>query len=91
MAIALIRRLRLTKQDVDVVLAGGTFNTTEEGFYARLEGAVLEAAPGAHFVRSELPPVAGAALLGLDRISGTGRASPANSARLTKAFERMAA
>jgi len=90
MAIALIKRLKLRKQDVDVVLAGGTFNTKESGFYSRLEGAVLAVAPGARFVRSGLPPVAGAALLALDRRSGTGRASPADSARLAKSFERMA-
>ena len=40
MARALIRRLRLTRLDPEVVLAGGVFRTDEPGFHARLEAGI---------------------------------------------------
>lgn len=72
MATALIRRLRMTRLDVEVVLAGGVFRTKEPGFYASLERQVREVAPNAMFVRLRWPPVAGTVLLAVEETTGEG-------------------
>jgi N-acetylglucosamine kinase-like BadF-type ATPase len=87
MGTALIRRLRLGRLELDVVLGGGVFRATDPAFYDRLERAIRGAAPGARLVRRSAPPVAGAALLGLDRLAGT-TVAPAVSARVREALAR---
>jgi len=72
MATVLVRRLRMTQLDVEVVLAGGVFRTSELGFYARLERGILASAPNARLVKLNAPPVAGALLLGLDALARDG-------------------
>jgi N-acetylglucosamine kinase-like BadF-type ATPase len=86
MATALARRLRITRHEVDVVLAGGVFNTEDEPFYQRLADRVREVVRQARFVRLDTPPVQGAALLGLDRLAVSGRADPAAAERLRTAL-----
>ena len=81
MAGAMIGRLRLTRLDPDVVLAGGVFRTRDAAFYARIEAGVGRIAPAARVVGLTAPPVAGAALLALDRLGG-GATSPETSGRL---------
>lgn len=88
MASALIRRLRLGRLDPEVVLAGGVFRTRDSTFYERLERGVRGAAPDARLVRLAAPPVLGAALIGLDRLSPDGAVSPDVDARLRAALER---
>lgn len=68
MAGAMLRRLRLTRLDTDVVLGGGVFRTRETGFWDRLAAGIGAIAPRARLVRLVAPPVAGAALLGLDEL-----------------------
>lgn len=87
MAGALIRRLRMTELDPDVVLGGGVFGADDPAFYARIEAGVQAVAPSARIVRLTAPPVLGAALLGLDRRSPDGSADPPAEARLRKAVE----
>jgi N-acetylglucosamine kinase-like BadF-type ATPase len=87
MGTALIRRLHLGRFEPDVVLGGGVFRATDPGFYERLERLLREAAPGARLVRQTSPPVAGTALLGLDRLAGTPVAA-ATSRRVRDAFTR---
>jgi N-acetylglucosamine kinase-like BadF-type ATPase len=87
MATALMRRLRVTREEVDVVLAGGVFNATDPEFYAALTASILEVAPRARLVRPQVAPVGGAALLALDRLSPTGKASDKTTARLLRSFE----
>jgi N-acetylglucosamine kinase-like BadF-type ATPase len=70
MAGAMIRRLHLTRLDPEVVLGGGVFRTPDAAFRARIEAGVHALAPRARVVRQEAPPVAGAALLGLDALAG---------------------
>jgi hypothetical protein len=82
---ALIRRLHLERLDVDVVLGGGVFRASDPAFYERLEGGIREAAAGARLVRQSSPPVAGAALLALDRLAGA-TVDAALSARVREAF-----
>jgi N-acetylglucosamine kinase-like BadF-type ATPase len=68
MAAAIIGRLGVAGDEVEVVLGGGVFDSTYADFAARVEAGVLAVAPGAHFRRLESPPVLGAALLGLDAL-----------------------
>jgi len=90
MAGALLRRLRLTELDPEVVLGGGVFQADDPAFYARIEAGVKAVAPRASIVRLTAPPVLGAALLGLDRLASSGAADPAADARLRKAIDDWA-
>jgi N-acetylglucosamine kinase-like BadF-type ATPase len=90
MAGALIRRLRMTDLDPEVVLGGGVFSADDPAFYARIEAGVRAVAPRASIVRLTAPPVLGAALLGLDRQSPEGSTDAAAAARLRKAIEASA-
>jgi N-acetylglucosamine kinase-like BadF-type ATPase len=78
---AAIRRARLTRLDPDVVLAGGIFKAENVAFYARIEAGVRAVSPAARLVRLRVPPVVGAALLGLDLIHG-GTTPPGIETRL---------
>jgi N-acetylglucosamine kinase-like BadF-type ATPase len=82
---ALVRRLHLTRLDMEVVLAGGVFRTDEPGFYVSLERMIREVTPRATFVHLRWPPVAGALLLGLDRMAG-GSAGTSVAASLRNAL-----
>jgi N-acetylglucosamine kinase-like BadF-type ATPase len=84
MAVAMIRRLRLVRTDLDVVLAGGIMRTRYRPFYERIETAVHRVARRAAIRRVAQRPVLGAALLGLDRIGGGDR--EAAEARLRSVF-----
>ena len=85
MAGAMIRRLHLTRRDPDVVLGGGVFRTREPLFWDRLTRGVAAIAPAARLVRLGAPPVAGAALLGIDLLIGH-TAPPGVGARLRSAI-----
>lgn len=78
MAAAMLRRLHLTRSDPDVVLGGGVFRTDEPRFYARIREGIAAIAPRARVERLTTPPVAGAALLGLDLLAD-GAVSPQRS------------
>lgn len=86
MARALIRRLRLSRLDPEVVLAGGVFRTDEPGFHARLAAGIRAAAPRSRLVHLTAPPVLGAALIGLDRLAA-GTTVPEVENRLRRALE----
>jgi len=68
MATTAIRRLRMARLDVHVVLGGGIFRNTFEPFFRRIDDGVQGSAPAATVTVLDAPPVAGAALLGLDRL-----------------------
>ncbi len=85
MAGAMIRRLRLRRLDPEIVLGGGVFRTPDAAFLSRIEAGVQSIAPRARLVRSDAPPVAGAALLGLDALGG-GVADPTVGARVRMAL-----
>jgi len=67
-AVATIRRLRLVRAAVPVILSGGVFRTDDATFHARLRERIRAGVPRAQVARLGVPPVAGAALLGLDRL-----------------------
>ena len=65
---AAVLRLGLEDEAVEVVLGGGVFDTTDAAFHERFAAGVRAAAPRASLVRLDVPPVVGAALIGLDAI-----------------------
>ncbi|MFL5680069.1 MAG: N-acetylglucosamine kinase [Chloroflexota bacterium] len=87
MGVALIRRLKLTRLDLDVVLGGGVFRTRDEAFFATIERGLRDVAPKSRLVRLHAPPVVGAALIGLDRLNGA-TVDAATAARVRAAFAR---
>ncbi len=74
MAAAIISRLGVAGDEVEVVLGGGVFDSAYPAFTAQVEDGVRAVAPRARFRRLEAPPVLGAALLGLDAVGASGRA-----------------
>ena len=82
MAVALLRRLHLTRSDADVVLGGGVFRATDPAFYARIDRGVAAVAPRARVHRLQARPVLGAALMGLDLLDADSSAGR----RLRRAF-----
>ena len=74
MATAIARRLRVARREVEVVLVGGVFRTTDRVFHDRLADAIRRHVPRARIVRLDAPPVLGAALLALDERGGGARA-----------------
>ncbi len=83
-AVATIRRLRLVRAAVPVILAGGVFRTDDAAFHGRLRERVGAGAPDAHVALLDGPPVAGAALLGLDWLAAPALAGERLRAELTE-------
>jgi N-acetylglucosamine kinase-like BadF-type ATPase len=73
-AIAAIRRLHLTRQDVHVVLGGGVLRAAGPKLLARISDGVRAVAPNALIRQLEAPPLLGAALIGLDLMAAPARA-----------------
>jgi N-acetylglucosamine kinase-like BadF-type ATPase len=89
MAGAAIRRLGLAGRDVEVVLGGGVLHRDDPAFLERIRAGIAQLAPAVRLRRSTVPPVVGAALLGLDRLGAPPRAAERVRATLTR--ERLAA
>jgi N-acetylglucosamine kinase-like BadF-type ATPase len=87
MAVVAMRRLRLTRLDVEVILGGGVFRAEDPAFFARIEEGVRAVSPAAAVRVLAEPPVVGAALLGLDRLGVPRRA--AERARRALTHERF--
>ena len=66
MANAVIRQLDFQSLEFDVVLAGGMFEGGEM-LIEPLRTTVLSVAPGARFVRLDVPPVIGAVMIGMEQ------------------------
>ncbi len=78
-----LRKLDLLGEPVDVVLGGGVMTGTGETVLGPVRARVLDVAPLAQVRVVDLPPVVGAALLGLDTIG----ASPGAELRLRSAYD----
>lgn len=61
-----VRRLKMSDETFDLVLAGGMFRAGSAPLQQAFEDAVLPYAPSARFCRLGEPPVTGAALLALE-------------------------
>jgi len=77
-----MRRLGLTALATPVVLGGGIITARNPLLMDGITGQLAEAAPAAVVRVIDVPPVAGAALLGLDDV----KAPPAAAARLRAAY-----
>jgi N-acetylglucosamine kinase-like BadF-type ATPase len=89
MAGTAIRRLRMTELEFDVVLGGGIFRNRFEPFFLHIRNGIAQVAPHARVVVLAAPPVAGAALLGLDRLAAPRAAAKRIRTALT--YERLTA
>lgn len=87
MVASAVRRLRLTRRDVEVVLGGGIVRSGDGRFNGRVESGILATAPAARISMLHAPPVVGAALLGLDLL--TAGASAQRKVRGTLTQERF--
>lgn len=68
MAIAIIRRLRLARRDVDVVLGGAVLQSGDPALIDAITNDVRAVAPAASVQVLDRPPVLGALLLALDLV-----------------------
>ena len=66
-----LRRLGLLGTPAEVVLGGGVLTARHPVLMDEIERRYAERAPAATLVVTDVPPVAGAALLGLDRLGAT--------------------
>ena len=82
MILTAMRRLRLTGLATPVVLGGGLLTARDPLLIGGIEAGLADEAPGASVRIIDVPPVAGAALLGLDQVG----AAPAAEARLRAAY-----
>jgi len=82
MAITAMRRLGLTGLATPVVLGGGVITARNPLLMSGITAQLAAAAPAAEVLVIDVPPVAGAALLGLDQVS----APPAAAAALRAAY-----
>ena len=89
MAATAIRRLRMQRLDVDVVLGGGIFRSSDPAFFDRIEAGLRRVAPEVRVNVLTAPPVVGAALMGLDRLDAPRPAHARVRAALT--HERLGA
>jgi N-acetylglucosamine kinase-like BadF-type ATPase len=87
MAAVAMRRLRLTRLDVEVILGGGVFRAEDPAFFSRIEDGVRAVSPAATVRVLTEPPVVGAVLLGLDRLGASRRA--AERARASSTHQRF--
>ena len=83
MAVAALRQARALRAAVPVVLAGGIFRTTDAAFHERIRAGLAAAAPRAEIRRLSVPPVVGAALLGLEALGLAGPVADRVRASLT--------
>jgi N-acetylglucosamine kinase-like BadF-type ATPase len=68
MAAAAMRQLGMSPAGVPVVLGGGVLESRDPLLLAEVDRQLTEAAPGATARVLDVPPIAGAALLGLDYV-----------------------
>jgi len=89
MAVVALRRLDLLDGPADVVLGGGVLAARQPLLLDRLGELLAAAAPQAVPRVVDTPPVVGAALLGLDHLTATGRGSvPGAQERLRGSYPR---
>ncbi len=74
MAVAAMRRLGMAPAGVTVVLGGGVLESRDALLLGEIGRQLAVAAPGAVARVIDVPPVAGAALLGLDHVAATAAA-----------------
>ena len=86
MAGTVLRRLDLTGRHAPVVLGGGVLAAGDPLLMSAITERLAERAPLAELSVTSVPPIAGAALLGLDRAGPAAVADPAAEQRLRAAY-----
>ena len=86
MALTAMRRLGLTTLPTPVVLGGGVLTARDPLLITEITNRITAAAPQATVIVVAVPPVAGAALLGLDHVG----AGPEAERRLRAAYDERA-
>jgi N-acetylglucosamine kinase-like BadF-type ATPase len=71
LAVTALRRLGLLGESSDVVLGGGVLTSGDRLLHALIREGLAEGAPEAVIRLTTVPPVVGAALLGMDRLGST--------------------
>ena len=82
MVLATVRQLELTGPGTPVVLGGGLLTARDPLLTATIADRLAVDAPGSVMRLIDVPPIAGAALLGLDQVQAT----PDAHARLRAAY-----
>jgi N-acetylglucosamine kinase-like BadF-type ATPase len=85
---ATVTRLDLTADAVEIVVGGGLMRAADAELVARLETALSGVGPRLRLRRTSLPPIVGAALLGLDAVGALPAAQERARAELAAAVER---
>jgi N-acetylglucosamine kinase-like BadF-type ATPase len=74
MAVTALRRLDLLDTPAEVVLGGAILRSRHERLLERIDAGLREAGPALRVHVAELPPILGAALVGLDELGAAGDA-----------------
>ncbi|WP_433238169.1 N-acetylglucosamine kinase [Streptosporangium sp. CA-135522] len=85
LAVAALRRLNLLDTPMEVVLGGGVLTARDPLLSELIERRFTEQAPQTKLIVADVPPIVGAALLGLDALGATEEAK----ARLRARFHAM--
>jgi len=89
MATVAIKRLRMRRLDVHVILGGGVFRNGWPAFLERIDSGIHAVAPDAIVRVLDVPPVVGAAVIGLEQLGASEAARRKVRAALTE--DRMTA
>jgi len=88
LARATVARLGLVGDEVEIVVGGGLMRKAEPDLLARIEMGLRDVGPALSLRRTSLPPIVGAALLGLDAIGAAPEAQARVREELAAAVER---
>jgi hypothetical protein len=83
LAATALRRLGLLQQHTVAVLGGGVLTSEDPLLHSAIRDGLAEAAPRCAIQVTDVPPVVGAALWGLDRLQATASAEERLRAGLT--------
>jgi N-acetylglucosamine kinase-like BadF-type ATPase len=83
-----LQRLELTDRPVDVLLGGGVLQAADGRLIGAIETGLREVGPEIAVRTTTVPPVVGAALLGLDQLGASAENQELVRRELTASFER---
>jgi N-acetylglucosamine kinase-like BadF-type ATPase len=83
-----VTRLGLAKSTVEIVVGGGLMRRADDDLLARIENGLRAVGAGMTLRRTSLPPIVGAALLGLDAVGAPPEAQERVRAELATAVEQ---
>ena len=87
LARATVARLELADDEVEIVVGGGLMRAADSDLLARIQTGLRAVGPGLRLRRTSLPPIVGAALLGLDAVGASTEAQARARGDLTAVVE----